>query len=352
MAAAISRRSALATIALGLGAVVAGCESVGSPQDGTAAPGPRRPEDPDNPQPTRVPPPDSAELLLALGRAQHLAETSRAITGAQGWRRTAHQQVQAALDEQVRVLEELLRAGDVPVPTLSPPTDTPSTDTASTTASPGDQSSATGDASATTASPADRAGNQLTELGRACLEDVTPQALEAISAVSAANLPVLLAIAGQRGATAAVFDTVPDWAELTGPTDATAASLLAAYHPAVYGFEVLAARSGGDEREVYERVLSPLRQVTRRITILAGDAAPPAPLGYGMPEGTDSTDGRRRIAGELIAALAPTIMGPTQGYVGDIDAVSGTVRLLAQAVRLARPWVPIAGFPGLQVPRD
>lgn len=366
MAAAISRRSALVALGVGLGAALAGCDNARAPEESTAAPGPRQPDLTADPEPTPVSAPDSAELLLALARAQHLAATSRAITGAAGWRRTAHQQVQASLDEQVQVLEELLRAGNVPVPTLSPPT-TNDGDAATATGpdgaasatgdgapttggGPGDRARSTGGGSATTVSPADRATAQLGDLSRSCLLDVTPEVLGALTAVSAPNLPVLIAIAGQRGATAALFGAEPDWPDLTGPTDAAAAGLLSAYHPAVYGFEVLAARSRGDERAAYERVLDPLRQATRQITALAGDAAAPPPLGYGMPEGTDSAEGRARIAGDLTATLAPTIMAATQTFTGDLDAVTGTVRLLAQAVQLARPWTPMTGFPGLQVP--
>lgn len=376
MAAAISRRSALAAIALGVGGTLAACDSSGSPGESTAAPGPRRPRESMAP-PSPVSAPDSGVLLLTLTRAQHLAATSRAVTGADGGLRTTHRQVQSALDEQVRVLEELLRAGNVPVPSLSPPTGGSEADPAtpgphdgatasgaaptgpdadSATSSPtgrgdaADQATSTGDVADRTTSPAERARAQLAALGRSCLDDVTPEALRVVSEVSAPNLPVLIAVCGQRGATAALLAEAPAWDELAGPRDGAAAGLLAAYQPAVYGFEVLAARSRGDERDAYERVLAPLRRTTRQIVTLAGEAAAPAPLGYGMPDGTDTQAGRDRVAGELLATLAPTLMVPTQVYVGDTDSVAGTVRLLAEVVRLSRPWVPMVGFPGLQVP--
>lgn len=348
MAAAIPRRSALAAIAVGLGTVLAGCDGSPTAEDSPVPPGPRRPEATTVPAPSPPSAPDATELTRALTRARQLAATARAISGADGWRRTAHEQVRAALDEQVRVLEELLRAGGLPVPTPSDTVGDRGTVTA-TVPSP-DVGTLTGDAATRTAGAADRAHEQLQGLGRSCLEDVSTDSLRAVTALSAPNLPVLAAICGQRGATAALFAADPEWGELTGPTGASAAGVLGAYQPAVYGFEVLAARAHGDEREGYERVLGPLRRTTRQLLDLAGDAATPAPLGYGLPDGTDSVEGRRRLAAALTGALAPAVMGPAQAYVGDYDAVAGTVRLLAEAVHLSRPWVPMTGFPGLRVP--
>lgn len=370
MAAAISRRSALAVLGVGLGSVLAGCdagtEEPETPR--TATPGP---DQPDEPEPTPSEAADSGVLLLALARAQHLAATSRAITGVGERQAALHRQVQSALDEQVRVLGDVLRAGGVPVPQVAPTA--PTSDTAATTEPGPDTSDATGDAAASTeegagtgddagatGSPGDgatstadaeaRAAARLADLGRDCLQDVTPAALEALSEVSAANLPMLVAVAGQRGAAAQLLGADPAWQPLAGPTGPAAAGLLGAYRPAVYGFEVLAARSRGDERTAYEEVLAALRQATRQLTRLADQAAPPAPLGYGLPGPVDDEAARQRLAGALTAALPATIMGPTTGFVDDADAVAGSVQLLADALRVGHPWNPLTGFPGMQVP--
>lgn len=361
MAAAISRRSALAAIGVGFGTLLAACDGSSTPSESTASPGPGRPDEAEV-TPSRAA--DSDILLVALDRARHLAEVSRAITGAEGRHRTLHRETQASLDEQVQVLEDLLRAGDVPVPATPPPSDaTPTTrgpadtDTATSTARPGDQSSSTGDQSSSTGdssqvtvSPADVAVRQLRDLGRLCLEDVTPEALGELTTVSAANLSVLISIAGQRGATAALLDSAPEWEALTGPIGTPAAVMLGAYRPAVYGFEVLAARARGDERTTYEQVLGSLRQMSRQLTQLAGEAAPPAPLGYGLPDALDDTASRDRLARSLMAALPPTIMGPTAGFTGDLASIAGSVQLLAESVRWGQPWNPMTGFPGMLAP--
>jgi len=360
MSAAITRRAALAAIGLGVCGALAACEGDTAPSDRTAQPGPNQPDDPTG-APSRAA--DSEILLAALDRAGELAQRCREITGATDWRATLQEQVQTALDEQVTVLANVLRAGNVEVPQPSTSAPAPSPDDAAASSggpgdgatasgSPGDTAASTGDAADQTSGPsqAELAAAALRDLGQSCLEDVSATSLDSLSTVTAANLPMLISIAGQRGATAHLFGQVPRWGDLTGPTDAAANSLLAAYRPAVYGFEVLAARASGEERTAYEAVLDPLRTATRQITQLAGKAAAPAPLGYGLPTGTGDEDGRKRLAGELLAAIPPAIMGQTRAFAGDGASIAGSVRLLADAVRLAQPWNPVTGFPGMRVP--
>lgn len=367
MANAVTRRSVLAVFGVGLGAVLSGCDSGEEPTVSTATPGPGRPEDPADPtepvepdDPATTTGADAAALVLALERTRALAARCQQIRGATGWHQRVQQQVQGALDEQSRVLTDVLEAGSVAVPE---PSSTPSGDSTGSTGVPGDGVRRTGDSGGSTgaaggdgdtatatAPPAERAAADLRALGKACLEDVTPAALAALAEVSSENLPMVLSIAGQRGATAHLLGHAPPWQQLTGPTGAPAATLLDAYRPAVYGFEVLAARASGDERTAYEQVLASLRTVTRQLTQLAGDAASPAPLGYGLPGGVGGQEGRAGLATDLLAVLPPTIMGPTADFTGNPPAVAGSVRLLADAVRLAQPWRPVTGFPGMQVP--
>lgn len=373
MATAVTRRSVLAVIGVGLGAALAGCDSSEKPTVGTSPPGPARPTEPTEPEESTDPAAstvaDQAALLLSLKRARTLADRCRQIRGATGRDLALQQQVQPALDEQVRVLEAVLEAGNIALPQASDPGDAAASTapapgegaastggTASDTATgPADSAGATGappdrEAVTSTADPAERAAADLRALGKSCLEDVTPAALTDLSQVGADNLPMLLSITGQRGATAHLFGQAPQWRKLAGPTAKPAAALLDAYRPAVYGFEVLAARASGDERTAYEGVLTSLRAVTRQLTQLAGDAAAPAPLGYGLPGGTEGQEGRADLAGQLMAVLPPTIMGPIGGFTNDPAAVAGSVRLLAEAVHLAQPWRPVTGFPGMQVP--
>lgn len=369
MAAAISRRAALAVLGVGLGTALVACDSARNGTDPTANPGPGPSgtvgQGNDEPAATAAEVPDSAALLAALARAEELAANSRAITGARGALERVHQQVQRALDEQARVLADVLRAGGVQVPQTQVPSPI-------ATPGPGDSATqtgagATGDSAAQTSpgaagdsttqtgagtaeAQAAQAGAQLTKLGRACRDDVSPTALAALGEISAANLPMLLSIAGQRGATAQVLATAPDWPPLDGPTGSACVASLAAFREAVYGFEVLAARSADEERKRYADVLGQLRLLTRELTSLAGPAAPPAPLGYGLPGPLGNQEARADLAGSLMAALPQTLLAPSGGFAGDPVATSGTVRLLADAVRLGRHWTPITAFPGLALP--
>ncbi|WP_256842453.1 DUF4439 domain-containing protein [Ornithinimicrobium cryptoxanthini] len=365
MAAAITRRSLLAVMGAGLGAVLVGCDSEPTSPEATATPGPTQP---DEPAASPAQPADTEVLLLALARARELADRCRAITGAEGAARAMQAQVQGSLDEQAQVLADVLRAGNVAVPEPTTPsptpqdpdrattTSTPTGDAATATSAPGDASTgddgATGDAEERTSgpSPAAQAAQALQQLGRAALDDVSPAALNALAEVSRANLPMLIALTAQRGAMAHLFGQEPSWPDLTGPTEAAANNLLNVYRPAVYGFEVIAARSHNDERAAYRTVLGPLRTFTRQLTELAGKAAAPAPLGYGLPQDVDSATARGTLAGELMATLPPSIMAQTAAFSGDEAAVAGSVRLLADAVRLAQPWNPVTAFPGMRVP--
>src|SRR5688572_1843187 len=113
MSAAITRRAALAAIGLGVCGALAACEGDTAPSDRTAQPGPNQPDEPTG-APSRAA--DSEILLAALDRAGELAQRCREITGATDWRATLQEQVQTALDEQVTVLANVLRAGNVEVP--------------------------------------------------------------------------------------------------------------------------------------------------------------------------------------------------------------------------------------------
>lgn len=346
MAHAVTRRSVLAGIGVGVGAALVGCTGDDSPSVSTATPGPERPEEPAEPEATDPPEEadataaDAATLVAALERAISLADRCRAIVGAQGQDERAQARVQAGLDDQVRVLTNVLEAGEIALPTPAPAPDT------ATSTSPGGD----GESTTATAAPDEVATAALRALGSDLLADVAPAALETLATLSEVNLPMLLSLTAQRGAAAAALGQTPQWQELAGPTDGAAASLLEAYRPAIYGFEVLAARSGGDERASYETVLTALRAMTRQVTQLAGDSAPPAPLGYGLPEGTASSEGRTQLARQLLAALPPTIMGQTPALAGDAAGIAGSAQLLAEVVHVGRHWHPMTGFPGMQVP--
>lgn len=368
MAAVITRRSVLAALGVGLGAALAGCDGDPGAQDPPPAPGPNQPDE-TSPPPSAAAPPDTDALLLALTRSRELAAACASITGASRGRRRLQEQVQDTLDGQVAILENVLTAGGVALPdpaptdgagqTSAPPAtgdgaaSTTSGDSAgSTNGGDGAEHTNAGDEASSTQGPDEEelAAAALRDLARDLHQDVSPEALLSLTQLSAANLPMLLSLTSSRGACAQVLGEVPPWGDLTGPTGAAANELLTAYRPAVYGFEVLAARSREEERTAYEEVLTPLREVTRQITALAAEAAAPAPLGYGLPPLTGKAADREELAMDLLAALPPAIMGQTAAFTGDQPSIAGSVRLLAEASALAQPWISLRAFPGMRAP--
>lgn len=369
----ISRRSVLGLCGVGVLTLVGACtEDTGSTQDpdgGASGTGPTaNPSDPPAPLPDV---PDAALLTAALDRARVMVLRAEAVEdqdGIAGEALTAH-------TEQVRVLEGILEDAGIPLPPEPElPAETPGDDAGATTtqtppAAPDDAASTSGGADGEAGDGvtrtesakerrereeqerAARVETQLQALADEALQDVTPEALAEVSTASSANLALLTAIAGQRGGLAMRLRSGPDWPELAGPTGEAAAAVLEAFRPAIYGFEVLAARSSGDYRTKYERPLGPLRRLTRSLTELAGDAAPPAPLGYGLPDDLDTPQGRTALAEGLLGVMWPTIIGSAGEHTGDPDATAGTVRLIAEVAAFAWPWdVELPGFPGMDAP--
>lgn len=336
-----TRRQALGLGVLGAAAAVGGCSG---PQEEL----PVVPTDPRDPRVASTVA-DLEPLLQARERAHLIHGQAAAITEARGTASALVERVVPSLLTQAEVLDRVLRAGSVPLP--APPVFRPD---------PPDQVTATAtpdDAAVTSAGPQeererqDRVLRQLAALAASCAEDVSEAALAELSQVSSANLAMLTALAGQRGGLAGLLGLEVDWPPLEGPTGAVAADLLVAFRPAVYGFEVLAARVGEQVRTTYENALQPLRRITRQLTTLAGEAAPPAPLGYGLPSDLDTAPARRQLAQTLLSALPPTIIAAAGAHTGDAPAVTGTVRMLAETITIGRRWeLPLEAFPGMTVP--
>ncbi len=169
--------------------------------------------------------------------------------------------------------------------------------------------------------------------------------------VSAANVPTLMALHGQRAAAAVALGHEVAWPVLVGPTGAGAITILAGLRQAVYGFEVLVSRTDAQERERHADTLTSLRRHTRTVTELAGFAAPAPPLGYGLPSALTSARARSRFAQDLIVALTEAVVAGSSARAGDPKAIAGTIFLMAQAVRLGSDvGVSSSGFPGMSVP--
>ena len=336
-----TRRSALAILSISGATLLSACSDSGL----SDAPGPS-----DGLGPTREPDPavsadvPDAEVLLAT-----LTSTRAALAACSTVADTASQRltrVCAVIEKQHDVLVRLIEAGSLDFD-----------DRATATSLPGDEAASTGELSEAEASAVAKARVEAeaeaeTTVASVLAEQSTGASIvDALIAVSPTNLPTLMALHGQRAAAAEILGAAVTWPEVAGPLGPGAITVVAGLRQAVYGFEILVSRSTKKERETYSAALRPLREASRTVTELAGEAAPVAPLGYGLPTDVENKEERRQLATDLLTALPQAVIAGSAARAGDRDAIAGTLRLMSLSVRLGMSFaVPTAPFPGLTVP--
>lgn len=141
---------------------------------------------------------------------------------------------------------------------------------------------------------------------------------------------------------------------------AAALPYLAASRAAVYGLEVVAARTHKDLRTAAATTLESVRGLALAQESAAGADAPPAPTAYRLPLNADDEESGRRLAeylaGRLVdayaAALTTTTDAGTHASTEQIAAARTGVAVgaawLADAALLADDWgLALAPFPGL-----
>lgn len=342
----VSRRALLLAGAAGTGSLLlAACSG-----DGAVSFFDDRSEEATGHPPTPVP--DEAELLAALERVRAHRTGLAAVVATGSAARTVRgldplwQLQHERLVEVVRLSGIELSAEDMDTALATTPDPERSTATAPAQSAGPDSSSATATAApdATPAlAPEDVADRIVSEL---------PAVLSDITTVSTTNRPMLLALAAQHADAARRLGRPVDWPELVGPTDTAAVPVLAAARPAVYGLEVLAARSEDEERERYQQVLTEVRALTRSLTTLAGDAAPLPPLGYGLGDSSTERSGERsRLATALVSDIAVALLGVADRIGDDEEQARAYLRVLADTVHWRRQLeADPEPFPGMVLP--
>lgn len=339
-----TRRSVLQVGLLALGATaLAGCTE-GRPRT------PWSP-DPDTDTDGALPPglpPDGELLLLARERLHryrgvivHVRPVSR--TG----RSVARQLADVWAVQQDR-LEQLLVLAGVDLPDLADVVvDLP--DVAGASGPPPDEAAAstgTDDAAATSA-PAGLAPDVLGTEIRADLDG----ALEGLTRSTVTNRAVLTSLLAQHSEAARLLGAAVHHEPLVGPVGAAAVPVLQVTRPAVFGLEVVAARSRGEERELYESVLRPLQRITRSLTSLAGEAAPVPPLGYDLPEPLDDEPSRMALARGLVQDVAPAALSAVGRAGSDVGQLRSVVRIVAESAAWSRELgAEAVPFPGMTLP--
>jgi hypothetical protein len=291
--------------------------------------------------PTRQPIADEAALLRARSRAQELREDAEAADGPP----TGLPARLAGLHtEQASTMTALLQGLGVPLPRH--PT-TPS----SGVPSPRHSTSAV-QARPSKGSTKRRARvSVLQALARAERRDATAQALARLSDVSPTNVALLASLAAQHHAAARLLGAEPHRPRLAGPSRDLAARLLDSARAAVYGFEVITARTPIDGRKAPAATLQALQSLTDTLERLAGRSASTPPKAYRLPIRPHDAATRTTLARHVLAGLSSSTAGLLPGAAGDADALTGLVLVLSDSVVLGRDWgVPLTPFPGLQQP--
>lgn len=322
--------------------------------------------------------PDGDLLLRARERlAGHRAALSRVQTDSSEARATVLSLVGLWQVQQER-LEQLLELGGVELPELEveildpPVVDEAPADEAARTAddaaagaseeagsegaaSGGEESGDGGSATTGPGAGADGATQTATgpdprTVGEQLRADL-PGVLDDLSRSSSLNRAMLVSLASQHAESARLLGAPVDWPPLVGPADAAAVPVLARTRPAVFGLEVVAARSRGDERATYESVLDEVRSTTRALTTLAGDAAPLPPLGYDLPEPLDDANERLALAQALVHDIEPAVLSVVSRAGHDVDQIRSLVRLVAETQHWAHTLeVDPDPFPGMTLP--
>ena len=294
--------------------------------------------------PTREPVPGEAFLLgLWLG-SQDLAGQASALGGAA----TALPARLASLHRtQAGVLRTLLRGERVPdsvvedarrAHTASPSSTAPSTAGGSTPAGPG--------TAATTGSPTAPSRSTLATAEAWALSAESFAALAALDAETVVSPAAALA---QRATAATLLGRAPTWPTQESVAPGLAATALEATRAAVYGFEVVAAQSGGSQRRLATATLATLRARVARLEEPAGEAATPPALGYPLPFAVTTPGAARRLALHVLDGLRAGRAAASGSAAGDATGLAATVQWLAEAERLGHQWgMPLQPFPGLE----
>lgn len=234
--------------------------------------------------------------------------------------------------EQVAVLRTALYRAGVPIETLDAVLAEP---VPSTTSTPSDGNGADGGAAvALTRLP------ELAECGGGVFPLVTSLLAQRWAAVASSGAPI------PEESVQADAARLWDLPYLAVPF----AQLTDAAH---YGFEVVAAQSRDEIREVALEALYRIQSLRREQQTRSGGRAPAPEFGYPLPFPVNSEESARRLATHVIAGLIEGYAGLLPRMVGSAqkEAATDLVTWLGTAAAIGISWdVPLEAFPGTATP--
>lgn len=172
--------------------------------------------------------------------------------------------------------------------------------------------------------------------------------LAAVAAGQSDNVPMLTSILAFRAAASTVLGTTPAIAGARTPSGQVAVHLLAAVRPAVYGLEIVAARTPAKQRDQVRDTLKAMYGARSRLEGAAGSAAPPDQLSYQLPVAVTDEASGKQLAQQLLAAVVTASASQASALRGQSAQLGGLIQLWSTAASWGWRWgSPVEPFPGL-----
>ncbi|PWJ25784.1 hypothetical protein ATK17_1922 [Branchiibius hedensis] len=174
-----------------------------------------------------------------------------------------------------------------------------------------------------------------------------------IAGAEAAYVPMLAASSALDAGAAlspqgvAAQGPAPAWPTAALPAD-VAVGLLPAVREAVYGLEVIAAKSALSGRARVTATLHTMYPIRAQLEAIAGDAAPPLHSTYALTPDPSTDQARTTLARHLLTAVVAACADQAAATKGSADHVGALLHVWGTALTTSWTWgVPPVAFPGL-----
>lgn len=176
---------------------------------------------------------------------------------------------------------------------------------------------------------------------------VDPATFSRIAGVSATYTPMLASITAVDAAATTTNGGTVDWPSAT-VTAAIAAGLLPTVREAVYGLEVIAAKTALTGRALVTGTLHTMYPIRAQLEAVAGDAAPPLHSTYLLDPQPSTDQARTTLGRNLLTAVVAACADEAVATKGSAEQVSALLHVWGTVLATSWTWgvTPVA-FPGL-----
>ena len=183
--------------------------------------------------------------------------------------------------------------------------------------------------------------------------ELTASTFARIAGVKTSYLPMLASTSALDAAVAlspqgvAASGPAPAWPTSTVPS-AVAVGLLPAVREAVYGLEVIAAKTALTGRARVTGTLHTMYPLRAQLEAVAGDAAPPLHSTYALTPDPSTDPARTTLGQQLLTAVVAACADQAVATKGSANQVGALLRIWGTVLAASWTWgvAPVA-FPGL-----